>query len=247
VFVVITFDPASLFWTNVFFANYVDQYLSSYNAHFWSLCVEVQFYFAIAAAVLLVGKKGLMGVWPVCIAITAMRISQQTYIAIQTHLRADEILAGACVATIFQVSWIGRLRLATALFCAAAGLWFLSAHPLTGWVQYFRPYATALLLAAALCLPNSALSKFLSSDPFRSIATISYALYIIHPLTIHGWWNDGSVMVRYLLKRPISFAMTFVAAHFATFYWEKTWTQAARQRIRKRRDALIARPTPQAT
>src|SRR6266480_107881 len=58
VFVFITFDPASLFWTNVFVVNYVHQYLNSYNAHFWSLCVEVQFYLAIAGAVLLAGKRG---------------------------------------------------------------------------------------------------------------------------------------------------------------------------------------------
>jgi peptidoglycan/LPS O-acetylase OafA/YrhL len=250
VFIFLTLDPGALFWTDVFVVNYVHQYLNSYNSHFWSLCVEVQFYFAIAAAVLLAGRKGLMGVWPVCIAITAIRIGQHTYINIETHLRADEILAGACLATIFNVSWIGRVRFVVVFFCGAAALWFLSANPFTGWLQYLRPYATALLLAAALCLPDRRLSQFLSSGPLRYVATISYALYIIHPLTIHGWWNDGSAFVRYLLKRPISFAMTFATAHFATFYWEQTWTRAARQIIRKRRDALlgrVTRPTPLAT
>jgi len=247
VFIFMTFDPLSLFWTDVFVANYVHAYLNSYNSHFWSLCVEVQFYFAIATAVVLTGRKGLMLVWPVCIAITAIRISQHSYINIETHLRADEILAGACLATIFHVSWIGRMRFAAVLFCGAAALWFLSASPFTGWLQYTRPYATAFLLAAALCLPNTRPSQVLSSGPLRYIATISYALYVVHPLTIHGWWNDGGPLVRYLLKRPISFAMTFATAHFATFYWEQTWIRAARQMIQKRRDMLLGRgtrPTP---
>jgi peptidoglycan/LPS O-acetylase OafA/YrhL len=247
VFVFITFDPASIFWTAGFVVNYVHEYLNSYNSHFWSLCIEVQFYFAIALAVLLAGRKGLMGVWPVCIAITAMRISQHVYIDIETHLRADEILAGACLATIFQVSWIGRVRFVTVLCCGAAALWFLSASPFTGWLQYLRPYATTLLMASALCLPATRLSQFLSSSPLRYIATISYALYIIHPLTIHGWWNDGSGLIRYLFKRPISFAMTFATAHFATLYWEQRWTRAGRKLIRKRRDAALGRvthPTP---
>jgi peptidoglycan/LPS O-acetylase OafA/YrhL len=248
--VFITFDPASLFWTDVFVVNYVHEYLNSYNSHFWSLCVEVQFYFAIAVAVWFAGRRGLVSVWPACIMITAIRISQHTYINIETHLRVDEILAGACLATVFHLSWISRARYVALLFCGAAALWFLCSSPFAGWLQYLRPYAAALLLATALCLPNTALFRFLSSGPLRYIATISYALYVIHPLTIHGWWNEGSSLVRYLAKRPISFAMTFVVAHFATFYWEQTWTRAARQLIRKRRDALLSRvthPTPQAT
>ena len=244
VFVLITFDPAALFWTSVFLVNYFHEYLNSYNSHFWSLCVEVHFYFAIALAVLLAGRKGIMGVWLMCIAITAVRISQHVYINIETHLRADEILAGACLATIFHVSWVGRVRFVTALFCMAATFWFLSASPFTGWLQYLRPYATACLMASALCLPNARLSQFLSSRPLRYIATISYALYIIHPLTIHGWWNDGSAMVRYLFKRPVSIAMTFAAAHFATFYWEQKWTRAGRRLIQKRRDAVRGSITP---
>jgi peptidoglycan/LPS O-acetylase OafA/YrhL len=201
----------------------------------------VQFYLAIGLVVFLAGRRGLTAVWAACIAITAMRISQHAYINITTHLRADEILAGACLATIFQVSWIGRVPFATALFCGAAALWFLSASPFTEWFQYLRPYATAILMASALCLPATRLTQILSSSPLRYIATVSYALYIIHPLSIHGWWDSGSALVRYLCKRPISFAATFAMAHLATFHWEQIWTRAGRRLIRKRRDALVSR------
>ena len=250
VFLFITFDPASLFFSSIFIVNYLHDFLNSYNAHFWSLCVEVQFYFVLGLAVLLIGSKGLLAVWPMCLAITAMRIDQHVYASIETHLRADEILAGACLATIFQASWVSRMRFMTAIFCGAAALWFVSASPFGGWLQYLRPYVTALLIACALCLPRTRLSQFLSSRGLGYIATISYALYIVHPLTIHGWWNDGSPIVRYLLKRPISFAMTFAAAHLGTLYWEQTWIRLARRFIQKRRNAVlghVVHPTQQAT
>ena len=110
VFAFLYYDPKDLFWTATFLVNYFPDHLNSYNAHFWSLCVEVQFYFAIALVILCVGEKGLWIVWPACLAITAMRISEGAYIHIQTHLRGDEILAGACIATIYQSSWKGRVN-----------------------------------------------------------------------------------------------------------------------------------------
>lgn len=69
----------------------------------------------------------------------------------------------------------------------------------------------------------------------RYIAAVSYALYVIHPLTTHGWFNQGSIVDRYLIKRPISFMMTFAGAHFSTFYWEKLWMRAGRNWIQARR------------
>jgi peptidoglycan/LPS O-acetylase OafA/YrhL len=235
VFTFFDYSPKEMLWTATFLVNYFPDHLNSYNAHFWSLCVEVQFYFAIATVILCVGEKGLWIVWPACLAITAFRITEGAYIHIQTHLRGDEILAGACVATLYQASWFGRARLPTLLLIAAAFFWFACSSPYSGWCQYLRPYATASLLAVALCLGDSLLSASLASRPMRYIATISYALYVVHPLTIHGWWNEGSTFDRYILKRPISFMMTFAAAHISTFYWERPWLQAGRRWIKERR------------
>ena len=72
----------------------------------------------------------------------------------------------------------------------------------------------------------------------RYIAAISYALYVVHPLTIYGWFNQGSRVERYLFKRPISFMMMFGAAHISTFYWEKFWIQTGRKWIEARRMRL---------
>jgi peptidoglycan/LPS O-acetylase OafA/YrhL len=69
----------------------------------------------------------------------------------------------------------------------------------------------------------------------RYVANISYALYVIHPLTAYGWMNEGSVLIKYLLKRPISLVLTFTLAHLSTFYWERPWQLAVKGWIQKRR------------
>jgi peptidoglycan/LPS O-acetylase OafA/YrhL len=235
VFTFLSFSPLVMLWTATFLINYFPEYMNSYNAHFWSLCVEVQFYFAVALVTLTVGPKGLWIVWPACLAITVLRISEGAYTHIQTHLRGDEILAGACVATLYKTSWRGRAPYSMALFALAAFLWFISGSPYSGPCQYLRPYASAMVLAVTLCLDDNILAAGLSARPMRYIASISYALYVIHPLTIHGWWNQGGTFERYILKRPISFAMTFATAHISTFYWERPWLQTGRQWIRHRR------------
>jgi peptidoglycan/LPS O-acetylase OafA/YrhL len=238
VFTFIQFNPDAMLWTMSFVLNYFPQhFVDGYNSHFWSLCVEMQFYIAIALVVLFGGKKAIWIVWPTCFLVTLMRVADgAAYYHIQTHLRVDEILAGACVATLYRPEWKGSsARASTILIVIAALLWYLSAGPYTGWLQYLRPYATAAVLVATLCSTETLLTKILESGPMRYIAAISYALYIVHPVTFQGWFNEGSVLERYLLKRPISFAMTFAAAHLSTFYWERYWTQTARNWVAKKR------------
>ena len=239
VFTFFVFDPRAAFWTASFLINYFTQYMvDGLNDHFWSLCVEMQFYGAIAIVALIWGKKGLWIVWPACLLVTALRINDGAYIAIQTHLRVDEILVGACIASVYQSSWEGRIRHPMLWVALASILWGLSGSPYMGWFQYLRPYATALVLGCVLCHGQTLLAAVLSSRPMRYIAAVSYALYVVHPLTIYGWFNQGSIVDRYLLKRPISFIMTFAAAHVSTFYWEKYWMRAGRRWIEARRTRL---------
>jgi peptidoglycan/LPS O-acetylase OafA/YrhL len=244
VFTIVIFDPKITAWTASFLVNYFDDYLISYNAHFWSLCVEVHFYLAIAIIIFALGRKAVWMVWPACFVITALRIHDEAHYAIMTHLRVDEILAGACVATIYRKSWEGHFRYATQALWVAVILWFLSSSPYGGALLYVRPYATAFLLAIVLCHDaTSWVVRGLSTRSMRYFATISYALYVIHPATLQGWWNDGTVFVRYLLKRPLSFALTFFLAHVSTFYWERFWQEAASRwiaRRRKRRSSELA-------
>src|SRR5258708_19253106 len=68
--------------------------------HLWSLCVEVHFYVFVTLLAAVGGRRAFALVWPCCLAITAIRIMEGAYIDIPTHLRIDEILTGACIATL---------------------------------------------------------------------------------------------------------------------------------------------------
>jgi peptidoglycan/LPS O-acetylase OafA/YrhL len=220
----------------LFVVNYLDAFMVKHlTDHLWSLCVEMHFYAAIALAVLLGGRRAVWLVWPACLAVTLLRVSTGTYISIETHLRVDEILAGACVATLVH----HRFRFAGArwLLAPAVLLWAAASHQGAGALQYLRPYSTALLLFAALDLGAHRPANLLTTRPLRYVATISYALYVIHPATAFGWMNTGGPIERYLLKRPLTFALTFALAHLSTFYWEKPWQALVRRRLAARRGA----------
>ncbi len=237
VLTVIYFDPPAIVWTDLFTINYMDQYLvTGLNNHLWSLCVEIHFYAAIALAVALAGRRGVWLVWPACLLVTYLRFQQSQYLAIETHLRVDEILVGACVASALAnlptLRSIGRIRL---IMFAAAACWAVASHSSAGAFQCLRPYATAVLLFASIQYGRALPSTVLGSRPLRYIAEISYALYVIHPATAYGWMNAGSSSVRYLLKRPVTFALTFGLAHLSTFHLERNAQNFAKAWLRKRR------------
>ena len=88
------------------------------------------------------------------------------------------------------------------------------------------------------------LMRLLESPVAAYIARISYALYIYHMLMIFGWMNMGSDWERYLLKRPVSFLLTFAAAHVSTFWWEQRWQDLAKKLTsRPARNSTIAPKT----
>ena len=234
VFVIYAQSPVSLLAGLGFVLNYHPGLMILPTEHLWSLCVEIHFYLCIAALAIF-GRRALLVVWPCCFAITALRLAQGVHISIESHLRLDEILAGACVATLprfrgAKIScWSQSPAMAHAAWIGAALAWMAASHPSSGFLQYLRPYAAALLLAVTLGLPECRARIILGSRSLRHVAAISYALYVIHPLTAHGWWNSGSLIERYLFKRPASFLITILAAHASTFYWERRWMDIARR------------------
>lgn len=62
----------------------------------------------------------------------------------------------------------------------------------------------------------------------RYLAGISYALYVWHPMTALGLLGTGGGWERYLIKRPISFALTFLLAHVSTNTLEGYFIRLAR-------------------
>ncbi|SRR5579871_5795260 len=231
VFGIFSFDPNRLFWTATFVENYFPSHLNGYNSHFWSLCVEMQFYAFIAIVVATIGKRGLWIVIPACVTITAWRMANGAYVDIATHLRADEILAGACVGLLYAED--RELPHSRLLLPAVALAWIIASSPFSGPLQYLRPYTSAVLIFAMLGQEKTRIGVLLTSKIMRYIAATSYALYVIHHGLIQGWWNEGSFFERYLFKRPISFALTFLLAHVSTFYWERHWINGAKNWIRR--------------
>lgn len=228
----------------LFTINYQTQYLTDHSSHLWSLCVEVHFYISIALVVAAFGRRAVYLVWPACLIITGLRIIAVADIDIHTHLRVDEILAGACVATLYANGLIRRTNAMLGIFALtiAAVMWFVTSSEWSGnAVNYARPYATGLMLALVIAAAPQFLRAALSSRPARYVAEISYALYVIHPATISGFMDQGSTAQRYLILRPISLVATFLLAHLSTFHWESIWRHAAATYLSRRKKTAIQR------
>ena len=235
-FLVLFFD---LDWRN---AAYRLLFIQNYTfpqgpalSHLWSLCVEMHFYLAMALATLILGRRAVWLVIPAAIVITLIRIEAGAHIRVATHLRVDEILSGGILAllTIHKGNAIRRALdrpgLGWAALVVTAALWALSSHPAGGDFNYGRPYFAAALVGVLIHARFAVLTNLLESRPAAYIARTSYALYIWHPLMILGWMNAGSDWVRYLVKRPVSYALTLVAAHVSTFWWEARWQAFAKR------------------
>lgn len=212
------FSTHAFFANALFFANLPPFYLIETTSHFWSLCVEVQFYVVVTIVVAVAGKRGLYVLPVLCLAVTAARVYFEVQYSIVTWFRIDEILAGCVLALIAdakrtscQSHWLSYF---SALFILV-----LSCFPAVGF-GYFRPYAAAWLMYVSLCDEGSVAKRFLSAKTLAYFAAISYALYVIHPLLAHTWLGAGDGVEKYL-KRPLLFGVLFVLAHLSTFYFER--------------------------
>jgi len=52
------------------------------------------------------------------------------------------------------------------------------------------------------------------------VATISFALYVVHQILLFTWLGTGDTLVRYI-KRIVVIALAFGIAHVSTFYFEQ--------------------------
>ena len=208
----------------LFYANWPPMWLTNPTAHFWSLCVEMQFYMLIAILVCTFKQRALNLLPFLCIAITCYRYFNDAPANINTYYRIDEILAGCILALVYShrndglKRWIGKLN-PIYLF----PLLLLSAHPEGGLVAYFRPYIALLVIGSTLFATQTFwYHSWLKGRILFYIASISYAVYVIHIGLAHTWLGDGETLEKYL-KRPLLLAVTFGLAHLSTFYYEKYW------------------------
>lgn len=206
----------------LFYANLPPFHLVYTGSHLWSLCVEMQFYVGVAILVALFGQRGLYALPILCLATTGMRIATGTHISIVTWLRIDEILAGATLSLAYA-GWFGAWpmrilgRISPYLLLP---LVLLSSSEIAGPVDYLRPYLTAAMVGASLVRAPRRLAWLFEHRWAGYVATVSYALYIIHGVLRMTWLGDGHGLAKYL-KRPLLFAATFALAHVSTFWFEQ--------------------------
>ncbi|HFE38313.1 MAG TPA: acyltransferase [Gammaproteobacteria bacterium] len=211
-----------------FYANFVHPMtLTAETSHYWSLCVEMQFYLLVTALVL-VFKRYAFYLLPVFgIGATLFRVYDGVGVTIVTYYRMDEIFAGCILALLYAKKDNNLVKNIFSHLNPVVLLPFvlLSSHPLAGPWQYFRPYFAMMLLGSTLFnleKKGYRWNKLLSSTNLQYIATISYALYIIHGGLRFSWLGSGGKLMRYL-KRPLLLAVVFVLAHLSTFHYERHW------------------------
>ncbi|MES1980891.1 MAG: acyltransferase [Pseudomonadota bacterium] len=232
-------------WTAhlLFYANLPPKPLIQVTDHLWSLCVEMQFYVGIAILVALLKKRGLLLIPLLCAAFTMLRIANGMEASVITYYRIDEVLAGGIIALIYH----GKLgawpveALKRVYYPAVFALLLISCHPDSGFMNYLRPYLAAILVGATLYNQQTWLAVGLQHRTLLYIASISYALYVIHPLLNATWLGSGDLLEKYS-KRPLLFAALFLSAHVSTYYYEHKWIAWGKQLSEK----LKAKPQAEA-
>lgn len=205
--------------------------------HLWSLCVEMQFYVGVALLVALAGRRGLLLLPIFAVSVTSARILASETISIITWFRVDEILAGGIVALIYSKAFgEGAEQLMKRCnFYVVAAIAAVCTYDLDGPLAYARPYAIALMVGVSLWNAPAWTRSLLESKTAAYIATISYALYVVHGMLTATWLGTGDTLVKYA-KRPLLIGVTWALAHFSTYYYEQRFIELGRRvTVRRRR------------
>lgn len=218
-----------------FYANYPPKPLFQVTDHLWSLCVEMHFYIGLALLVALLKKKGLLLIPLICVVTTVLRAINHEHVSVITHFRIDEILTGGVLALIYnrQLGVIVHNKMSKVNYALVLPLLLISCHPDTGFMNYFRPYFAATLVGATLFNQSTGLAKVLENKWLFYIASVSYALYVIHPFLASTWLGSGDIFEKYS-KRPLLFIVLFLCAHISTFYYEQkaiAWGKGLSQKL----------------
>lgn len=232
-------DPVALRNTLLFTLNYTQGPYIWQTGHLWSLCVEMQFYLAMAALYLALGKRAKWAILVAAPCVTVLRIVSGDGWSTFTHLRCDELLAGAILylATTGAYGDLSKAwrRLGPALPVIAVAF-LVTCSPDVPVAPLLRAWPAALLVGAVLALRSGWLLTILTSAPMAYIAKISYALYVVHLACASGPLMGGDKVFLYAVKRPISFALMFLIAHVSTTYYEAFWNRLAHRMTQRRAD-----------
>ncbi|WP_312490040.1 acyltransferase [Sphingomonas sp.] len=221
--------PWSVVMPNLLFYANASEATLAYAPHFWSLSLEMQFYAFVAVLVAIGGRRALWLLPLLAVTVTGNRAAHHVMFGVHTLDRIDEIMAGATLALALHRGWRAPAWAARPWVIAAilAILMLGMTAPVIAhfpYVCYLRPYMAASLVGLSLGLDHGRLAQLLRGRVLGYIARISYALYVLHPLSYAGWMGSGDVVVRYT-KRIGSFMLAFGGAHLSTFYFEQPLTR----------------------
>lgn len=214
-------DAATIAANFGFVANMPPTALMRGGEHLWSLCVEVQFYLGVALLVAIAGRRGLYLLPFMAIVVTGIRIVQHAPTSIFTWQRIDEILVGATLAILLReglllrwFSWLPKITPVILLPLVLA-----SAHEHAGALAYARPYLSAVMVGSSLVAAPAMMAALFRSAPAIYVATISYALYVVHGMIMATPLVHGEGVMR-AVNRAMAIAATFALAHASTFWFE---------------------------
>ncbi len=205
----------------LFYANIFPRLLTEGTGHFWSLCLEMQFYFAVSLIVATCGRRALFVLPALAVLVTLYRIGMHYTMDIRTDKRIDEILAGCTLALAWaqRPHWFARDAFGWLPFVLAP-LLVASAHASLPALNYLRPWIAATMVGTTLAISTAhPVRRVLSTATLRYIAEISFALYVVHGCLVVSWLDSGDKIVKYL-KRPLFLGVTWGLAHLSTRYYE---------------------------
>jgi peptidoglycan/LPS O-acetylase OafA/YrhL len=182
-----------------------------YLGHFWSLCVEEQFYLVWPWVVFWIrSRKALLWICGLTVVIVPIvRSIPLTYVPVWmrsaeltyrfTPFQLDSLLLGGLLALLWRGShrhillriapWVAVIGIVVAVFYISIGLRAVHGdfdiYPYPPWKQTWGlTYINFLTAAVILCClrPNTISSRLLSLRPLRSLGRISYGAYVFHDI-----------------------------------------------------------------
>ncbi|MBN9616439.1 MAG: hypothetical protein BGO25_02105 [Acidobacteriales bacterium 59-55] len=244
-------------WGHLTFALYLGNLFANYNfdlygivsanhptasvsiSHFWSLCVEEQFYLLWPLAIWFVRDRIRLIRIAVALSILALALRlvmlwhfplevATTWIFRTLPFRMDSLLIGGILALVLRGPNADRWQRSAKWVFLAAGAGCIAIFMLPAQVEYYwidsiglplLAFASAGLIGSTLRAGSPAFRLFYLK-PLRVLGKYSYGFYVYHLLFVSAWlqlliWLQSrlhSLALSGLIALPLNFAVTFLVS-----------------------------------